>query len=271
MSDQSMYLLGPFLEAMRVTKGLARPGDLARRMRPAGSQDSISKLGNKVRRLEKEGVGSRSLFDRMVAALEIPPDEVEQQVAEQLRVWKADEIPGNPRLEILRGVSEHREPLRRLHPWVPFPQNGTCFAFGQRKLPLPVGALFVLWEQSPEFVSPCPHCQTGTALGYCFGGLFAIGGINQDCLDCGKESTNRYGGFVRLQQLVEPLLADTPFYVSGKRFGAAYSGERTPIVNALRGLGWEVEVPERWLAQEEPARLGLGLRGKFSSGFFLGT
>jgi hypothetical protein len=271
MSDQSKYVLGAFLEAKRVAMGLARPGDLARRMRPAGSKDSISKLGNKIRRLEKEG-GSRNLFDQMVAALEIPTDELQPLIDEERRIIaekrEAERILANVVFDVLRATVHYQERLRRLHPWVPFPQTATCYAFGEGKLPLPVGALFGLWERSPEFASPCPHCQTGTTLGYGFGGLFSIGGISQYCVDCGTASINRYGGFIRIKDLVEPILADTPFYVSGWRFGAAYPGERRPLVEALRGLGWDANIPEEWFQEEEMA-LDFGLRRSPNTGFFL--
>jgi len=171
----------------------------------------------------------------------------------------------------LRVMITYREQLVRLDPWVPVPQSGTCYAFGDGKLPLPIGALAHLWKHCPEFLSLCTSCKVGTAYGYCFGGLLSIGGIHQICAGCGEPAFNRYGGLARILNLVEPILADTSFYMNGIRFGGAFVGGRRPLVEALRKLGWEAEIPERWLADRDTSIFSFGRRGKPQQRFYFGS
>ena len=48
--------------------------------------------------------------------------------------------------QVIRAANRHRGELLKLDPWIPFPQNGCCFRFGDEKTPLPIGALFRLWD-----------------------------------------------------------------------------------------------------------------------------
>lgn len=272
MSNSPKFPLGQFMKGKRVAKGLVRPGQLARRMRPGATQEQIARLGTRIRDLEEIGNGSRELFDEMVRALAIPAAELQPLVDEERRILaarrEAESIKGNPVLDLLRGAVQNMEPLRRLHPWVPFPQNMTCYSFGPEKLPLPIGAMFELWERSAEFRAPCPRCKTGTVYGYAFGGLFSLGGVLQYCIDCGEPAMNNYGGFCRVKDLATELLAGTPYFVSRSAFGAAFPGERRPLVDALRSLGWKVEISEVWLAQSEVSGVSLHVRGETGKTFF---
>jgi len=83
--------LGKFLKEKRLARGLDRAGQLARRMRPDGTLDSISRLGGRIRAFEEEGVGDRELLDQMVAVLGIPAEETAPVVADEQRFRETQE------------------------------------------------------------------------------------------------------------------------------------------------------------------------------------
>ena len=61
---------------------------------------------------------------------------------------------------IIRAILGLGELTEKLDPWLPFPQNSCCFFFGKDRLPIPVGALLFLWENSFLFTGECPYCGT---------------------------------------------------------------------------------------------------------------
>ena len=74
--DVTATPLGRFLKARRIAAGFERPGRLARLLRPGKPAATISRLGSRIRYLEEECLGDRTLFDEVVAALGITPDEL---------------------------------------------------------------------------------------------------------------------------------------------------------------------------------------------------
>jgi len=67
--------------------------------------------------------------------------------------WEAKEPWAPQRASLVRNVLAFRD---QLDPWLPFPQNDCCFGFGEDSLPLPLGALFILWERWPAITGPSP-------------------------------------------------------------------------------------------------------------------
>jgi hypothetical protein len=47
---------------------------------------------------------------------------------------------------------------KELDPWLPFPQSGCSFAFGDEAKPMPIGALLHLWANDPRWRRPCVNC-----------------------------------------------------------------------------------------------------------------
>lgn len=71
----------------------------------------------------------------------------------------------------------------QLDPWLEFPQSSCCFKFGEAKRPLPIGALYLLWERDKRWSKPCRYCQ-GDARGLSCGGFLSTGWFEFICLDC---------------------------------------------------------------------------------------
>lgn len=64
-----------------------------------------------------------------------------------------------------------------LDPWLPFPQINCTFSFGPEGLPLPLGALYYLWQRWPAARGPCPKCG-GEGYSYSFGGS----SVREECV-----------------------------------------------------------------------------------------
>jgi len=164
-------------------------------------------------------------------------------------------IPASKDLEmasVIRNTVKFKGGLLRLDPWLPFPQNSCSYSFGNEGRPLPIGALFILWDKWPKFTGPCPACG-GTAFGYGFGGLFSIGGVNGRCSVCGSLFGGSVGGLSQIGNLIRPMLAETPYFLKGSMFGGVYSGPRAPLVNALRQLGASDLPGDEWVLGSEPS------------------
>ena len=110
--------------------------------------------------------------------------------------------------------------------WMPFPQRMCCFSFGRnRDRPLPIGALFLLWDAGSPFAQNCPDCG-GQAYMVSFGGLLAIGGGYLVCTGCGNEYFQSLGGFPKISEILEQSpLAGTEFRYRGARFGGVYPSD----------------------------------------------
>ena len=137
---------------------------------------------------------------------------------------------------IIRSTLTFRKELLQLDPWIPFPQNSCCFDFGPHRRPLPIGALFILWDEWPACTGTCEHCQ-GLAVGCGFGGLFHIGGVSGCCSVCGAGWSRHMDGLPAIGFAVAPYLKPTPYFVSQWWFGGTVGGPRAPLFNALTRLG----------------------------------
>jgi hypothetical protein len=157
---------------------------------------------------------------------------------------------------IIRSTRAFRKELLQLDPWIPFPQNSCCFEFGPHHRPLPIGALFILWDEWPACTGTCRHCQ-GFAVGCGFGGLFHIGGVSGCCSVCGAGWSRHMDGLVAIGHAVEPYLKSTPYYVSQWWFGTTAGGPRAPLFNALTRLG-ATDLPDaNWVKGSEAPAVSL--------------
>ena len=137
---------------------------------------------------------------------------------------------------VIRGVQKFKKELLQLDPWLPFPQNTCCYSFGSEGRPLPLGALFILWEKWPESTQPCSACG-GASFGFGWGGFFSMGGVIGYCCVCGNAFSKPTGGLWETCSKFEPFLKDTPFFVHQSLWGGTCEGPRAPLVSALRKLG----------------------------------
>ena len=160
---------------------------------------------------------------------------------------------------IIRAILGLGELTEKLDPWLPFPQNSCCFFFGKDRLPIPVGALLFLWENSFLFTGECPYCGDKT-YGYSFGGLLNIGGITGCCVNCGASTQNPIGGLMKLNNLLSPALQETPYYINGLIYGGTYEGKRWPLLRALKKLGIKDLPDDEWASQSEPSAASLTVK-----------
>ncbi len=155
---------------------------------------------------------------------------------------------------ILRGMLKFKEELLALDPWLPFPQNTCCYSFGAEGRPMPIGALFILWEKWPESTRPCADCG-GASFGFGWGGFFSMGGMVGYCSVCGSAFSQPIGGLSQTCAQFGPFLRDTPYFVKRSMFGGTYEGPRPPLVNALRRLGATDLPGDEWVQDSEPCRV----------------
>jgi hypothetical protein len=151
---------------------------------------------------------------------------------------------------VIKACIEHRDELLADDPWLPFPQNTCCFSFGEKGLPLPIGAAFFLWDQWPDFTGTC-ECG-GAIYGYGFGGFLSMGGVPGVCVDCGARYFNQLGGFGTVGHLADEHLIGTPYKVKSGRFGGCFNGPRKPLVEKLKALGASDLPGDEWCEKDPP-------------------
>jgi hypothetical protein len=141
----------------------------------------------------------------------------------------AKEPVRNP--ELARLVKEVIQHQGELDPWLEFPQSGCCFTFGEAKVPLPIGALYLLWETDKRWRKVCPNCN-GDARGLTCGGFLSNGWFEFICIDCSAFFVENPGGLGSAWGLLGAL-KDSEFRVSGGSFGGAYGSNGAPLLRKL--------------------------------------
>lgn len=135
---------------------------------------------------------------------------------------------------VVRAVLRHRVKLAQENRWLAFPQRSCCYSFGANGLPLPIGALLLLWDTCPRLCGRCSDCE-GQAYGFAFGGLLVVGGVIGVCLSCEKRAFARIGGFGRTLAALRPFLSGTEFYFNGGVFGNARASDGAELLSVLGG------------------------------------
>ena len=157
---------------------------------------------------------------------------------------------------LIRSVSKFKNELPQLDHWLPFPQNACCYSFGKDRRPLPIGALFLLWEKWPASTGTCPTCN-GAVYGYAFGGFLSLGGVCACCAGCEKGLHRSVGGLLTIGKQIEPILKTTSYFLKGALFGGSFEGPRAPLVKALRQLGATDLPKEGWEEGCDPCAVSL--------------
>ena len=135
--------------------------------------------------------------------------------------------------DMLRRLVIARQSGREPDPWLPFPQNACSFSFGVRKAPLPIGALFVLWDCGHPFVQPCPDCGEKAYM-VSFGGLLSAGGGKLACTGCAQAWFHFVGGMSRVFALIDATpLRRTQFRATSGLFGGAIASNGEGLRAAL--------------------------------------
>jgi hypothetical protein len=153
---------------------------------------------------------------------------------------------------------QFRAQLLQLDPWLAFPQANCAFRFGIENRPLPVGALFLLWDNLPDATGRCSHC-CGEVYGWGFGGLLSVGGAVGCCVRCASRLTNRFGGLGIVAERLNGVLRDTEFHITTGLFGGSVDGPRQPLCYALRRLGATDLPSKEWAAGEDRSEVSLSV------------
>jgi hypothetical protein len=132
-------------------------------------------------------------------------------------------------VKVVRAVIAYRA---ELDPWLEFPQYGSCFLFGKRKSPVPVGALCLLWDSGPPWRKPCHRCG-GDLRAYVCGGLLTVKWLRAVCVDCERCFTEVHDGSLGSAAAWLRPLRGTEFFMSSGCFGGTYGSEGALLLKAL--------------------------------------
>jgi hypothetical protein len=143
------------------------------------------------------------------------------------RITKA---PNHELAAVVRAVIARRAELDL---WLEFPQNSSCFLFGDRKSPVPIGALDLLWDSGAPWRKPCHRCG-GDLRGYACGGLLTFKCLFAVCVDCERSFTEIHDGSLGSAYWWLSPLKDTEFHVSGGSFGGTYASHGELLLKALK-------------------------------------
>jgi hypothetical protein len=122
-----------------------------------------------------------------------------------------------------------------LDPWLPFPQNACSYRFGRPPRcpqPLPVGALWRLWDTGFPFRAPCLACDAMLHM-VSMGGLLTIGGGRLVCPGCGGGFFCSIGNVSRVGALVAERLKGTEFQPIGFVFGGSVGSDGAALLAEL--------------------------------------
>jgi len=148
-----------------------------------------------------------------------------------------------------------KDKLLSLNPWIPFPSNATSFTFGLDNKTLPIGALFLLWDNFEEFRGTCSNCNEKFIYGYGFYWYLSHAAIAGCCVKCNAQFTNRIDGRVIKNDLTQ-FLKDTPYYLYKWGFlGSTYKASRRELIEVLKEFGVTNLPDENWINKtEKPIR-----------------
>lgn len=150
--------------------------------------------------------------------------------------WQVSDELEPVRGPVTRALLEHRDRLMSIDPWLAFPQTACSFSFGADGRPMPIGALFILWDNCSEAVGACPECGHD-GYGYAFGGGLAVGGVIGSCSGCNGQLWRPLGGLATIGRLLSPYLEGTPYYFKTGSLGGVVSTDGRELLAQLRLLG----------------------------------
>lgn len=131
-----------------------------------------------------------------------------------------------------------RRQLAEHYPWVPAPPASVGSPFCRSVAPYPAGALIRLWNGWDYLRGRCPECG-GPTLGFAFAGGLAGGHVSGVCLRCARMLTRFIWGIHAIMAGIRPILAGTPFSVTGGNvpMRAIIAWMPTALIAVLQELG----------------------------------
>lgn len=140
----------------------------------------------------------------------------------------------NPALAaVVRAVVARRG---ELDPWLEFPQGTCVFVFGPKKRPMPIGALYHLWDAGPPWRKPCLR-YGGDLRGLACGGLLTFSWMSQVCLDCEESFYETSGNSIAAALSWLRPLDNTEFHTTGGSFGGAHESGGQKLLRVI-GLSY---------------------------------
>lgn len=128
--------------------------------------------------------------------------------------WQPHGRRDRARARLVRALRGHRDAVLARDPWLPVPNDGAVFTFGEERRPLPAGALLHLWDVCAYTVGDCPKCS-GLALADGFGRAGATGSIEGVCTECGQRVRRTLDAMTPVGVVIAPYLERTAYWVSG--------------------------------------------------------
>jgi hypothetical protein len=135
---------------------------------------------------------------------------------------------------LVRAIIERRE---ELDPWLEFPQTSCSHWFGPQHRPLPIGALYLLWERDECWRKPCPECN-GELRGISCAGSIDMLQYEFICLGCERLFTERQPPSFLLGCESLRALEATPFACTGGLLDGAHGSEGRDLLDRL-GIEYE--------------------------------
>jgi hypothetical protein len=142
-------------------------------------------------------------------------------------------ITDSPNTELAAVVRAILERRTELDPWLEFPQNSSCFLFSESKAPVPIGALYLLWDSGPPWRKPCRRCG-GDLRAYACGGLLTVKWLWAVCADCERCFTEVHDGSLGSAAAWLRPLKGTEFFMSSGSFGGTYGSKGERLLKALK-------------------------------------
>ena len=127
-----------------------------------------------------------------------------------------------------RGLAEH-------YPWVPVPFSRVRGPFNFGCANYPVGAVVRFWSKWDYTRGRCPECG-GPVVGFAFAGALSSGHVWGVCRRCALMVERFIWGMGTIMRGIRPILAGTPFSVSGVRV-AVLDDRPTALIAVLQELG----------------------------------
>ena len=153
--------------------------------------------------------------------------------------WQLNNEREPVRGPVIRAMLEHRDRLMAIDSWLAFPQTACSFSFGVDGRPLPIGGLFLLWDNCSAVVGRCPHCGDD-AYGYSWGGGLAVGGVIGACSGCHNQLWRPLGGLATVVRILTPYLEGTPYFLKTGSLGGAFRSDGRELLAQLRLMGARV-------------------------------
>ena len=152
---------------------------------------------------------------------------------------------------IIKGCLKFRSELDNDPSHLPFPQESCCYSFkvereGLKDVPLPLNLLFLLWDTAEAWTGKCAECGQESLYGIGCGDMLASGGVMAH-IECHQRNYFNIGGLSRTGRDLESKITGNKYRISTAGYGMYFTGNKSPLYNRLKELGYKYLPSESWL------------------------